>query len=80
VFGEVGLLSENVGRCQIIVGTCQARSALCRDVFREVGLVSGLGRRGRVIVGHVFGEVDLESGRVRRGQLSRNVFSEVGLV
>jgi len=54
-------------------------SALCRDVFGEVGLVSGLVRRGRVNVGScsaksafcqdVYGEVCLESGRVRRRRL-----------
>jgi len=52
----------------------------CLYVFGEVGLVTGLVRRGRVIVGmcsarsalcrDLFGEVWLMSRRVRRGRLS----------
>jgi len=37
-----GLVSE---------GTCTPKSALCRDVFDEVVLVSGHVRRGSVFVG-----------------------------
>jgi len=49
--GEVGLLSQLVGRSRLIVGTFMAMSAYCRDVFGEVGLVSGRVQRGRLIVG-----------------------------
>jgi len=37
-----GLVSE---------GTCSLRSAFCREVFDDFGLVSGHVRRGRVNVG-----------------------------
>jgi len=55
----VGLMSVLVWQGRINVGTYLARTDLCRDLFVEVGLVSGLVRRRRVVVG-----------RARRGLLS----------
>jgi len=69
------LRSRIVRRGLVSVETCSASSALCRDVFGEVGLVSVRVRRGRVSVGtcsaksgfcrDLFGEVGLLSGLVR---------------
>jgi len=69
------------------VGMCSARSAYCRDVLGEVGLVSGPVRRGRLCDG----TCPSMSGRVERGFLSvgscserygycRDVFADVGLL
>jgi len=67
-----------------------ARSAYCRELFGEFGLVSGHIRRCRLISGRVLCG-GLVSGRVRRSQLcfgtcsarflySLDVFGEVGIV
>jgi len=68
-------MSVHVRRCRLIVGTCLAMSSMCRDVFGEVGLVSGRFRRCRVSVKtfselsvycwYVFDDVEYVSGRVR---------------
>jgi len=50
VFGELDFLS-GLGRGRVIVGMFSARSALFWDFFSDVGLASGLVRRGRLIVG-----------------------------
>jgi len=72
-------MSVHVRRCRLIVGTCLAMSGMCRDVFGEVGLVSGRFLRCRFNVGTCsarsglcrieIGEVGLVSGHVRRGWL-----------
>jgi len=75
----------------LIVGTCQARSAYCRDVFGENGLVSGSVRIDRLSVGtcsprsgnclDLFGVVGIVSGkRLWRSGLCRYVFGEVILL
>jgi len=48
--GEIGLLSVHVRIGRLIVGTFPASSGYCRDVFVEVGLVSGRDRRGRFYI------------------------------
>jgi len=62
-------------------------SFLCRDLFGDVGSVSGLVRRCRVIVAmcsvrsalcrDLFGEVGLVAVRVRRGQHCVGIYSEM---
>jgi len=54
VSGRVRRVRISVGTClrgRFIVGTCVARSALCRDVFGEVELVLGRVRRSRLSFG-----------------------------
>jgi len=58
----------HVRRGQVSVGTCSARSGWCRDVFGNVGLVSGLVRQGRVSVGTFSA----------RSNYFRDLFEEVG--
>jgi len=52
-------MSRLVRRGLVSVETCSARSALCRDVFGEVGLVSVSFRRGRDSVGTCTSRSDL---------------------
>jgi len=63
-------MSLYVRRSRDIVATFPDRSALFRDLFCEVGLVSGRDRRGR----HFVRTCPARSG------LCRDLFSEVGLV
>jgi len=48
---DVGLLLVRVWRCRVSIGTCSLMSALCLDLFGEVGLGSGHVRCGRFSVG-----------------------------
>jgi len=73
-------MPERVRRCRLIVGPCSSMSVLCREVFGDVGLESGLVRLSRVSDGRV------RRSRLRVGTCStmsgkyRYVFGEVGLV
>jgi len=69
MFGDAALVSGHVRRGRLIVVTCSARSFYCRDMFDEVGIVSGRFRRGLVIVGRVR-RVRLSVGRVLRDRIS----------
>jgi len=51
-------VSERVLRCRFFVGTFTALSAMCRDVFDEVVLVSGRVRRGRLNVRNCLAKSD----------------------
>jgi len=44
-------VSGLVRRGRVIVGMCSAMSAMCRDLFDEVGFVAGRVRRCRLCVG-----------------------------
>jgi len=41
LFGKVGLVSVNIQRGRLSVGTWSAKSGYFRDAYVEVGLVSG---------------------------------------
>jgi len=51
VFDEVFLVSGRIRSGLVIVGSCLARSALCRDVFDEVVFTPVRVRRSRLKVG-----------------------------
>jgi len=51
VFDEVGIGSAFIRRGLVTVGTCSARSAYCRDMSSEVGIMSGHVRQDRLFVG-----------------------------
>jgi len=63
-------MSGRFRRGRVIVGTCSAWSAYCRDVFCEVWLVSVSVRRGLLSVGTCSSMSDYY----------RDVLGEVGLV
>jgi len=84
-------VSGRVRRVRISVATCTSKSELCRDVFDEVGFLTGRVPRGRVNVGMISVKVGFVSGLVRRSRVSvgtcttrfsscRDVFGEVWFV
>jgi len=63
-------MSGLVRRDLVRVGTCSARSALCRDVLYEVVFVSVRVRGVRLCVATFSAKLGCVSGLVRRGLLS----------
>jgi len=63
-------VSGIVRRSWVSVGTCSAKSALCRDVHGEEGLFVGTSPAKSAYCRDMYCEVGLMSGHVRGGRLS----------